>query len=238
VTTKKTLKKNLKHQVSVSYLLACLFVVCFLSGEAMQAGDRRINQEPLCSTYFSKDSFPVYPRIYVNNEWVIMLPDVFIWGGDPALAEQKRTEWNRLRNAVYVTYPFARQAGVVMRDVQQHLKEVSSNSERRKYIKSREKELKEAFGDQISELSIYQGKVLMKLIHRQTGEDCYEIIKEMKGGLTARLYQTILFFVGSDLKQSWEPDTNSNDRLIESFVREMSLIYYPEDITSLGHSGL
>jgi hypothetical protein len=180
----------------------------------------------------------VYPRAYINNEWIIMLPEVYIWGGDPALAEQKQAEWNRLRNAVYVTYPYARQAGVVMRDVQQHLKGITNKSERKKYIKSRERELKDAFGDKISELSVYQGKVLMKLIHRQTGEDCYEIIKEMKGGLTARLYQTILFFVGSDLKQSWEPDKNSNDRLIESFVREMSLIYYPQDLSSVSRSGL
>lgn len=170
-----------------------------------------------------------YPRAFINNEWVIVLPDIFIWGGDPALADKKRAEWTRLRNAVYVTYPYARQAGVVMKDVLKHLEYINGKAERRKYIKSREKELRDAFGDKISELSVYQGKVLMKLIHRQTGNDCYEIIKEMKGGLTARLYQTILFFVGSDLKQSWKPSSDANDRLIESIVREINQMYYPND---------
>jgi hypothetical protein len=172
-----------------------------------------------------------YPRVFINDEWVIVLPDIFIWGGDPDLAEKKRAEWTRLRNAVYVTYPYARQAGVVMKDVLQHLEGINGKAERRKYIRSREKELRDAFGDKISELSVYQGKVLMKLIHRQTGNDCYEIIKEMKGGLTARLYQTILFFVGSDLKQSWKPSSDANDRLIESFVREMNQRYYPNDLS-------
>ncbi len=226
------------HQIRTTYLMTFLLTMCFLWGEAKEMRSKEIKRESYCASVFSKDSLPVYPRMYINDEWIIMLPEVYIWGGDPALAEQKQAEWNRLRNAVYVTYPYARQAGVVMRDVQQHLKGITNKSERKKYIKSRERELKDAFGDKISELSVYQGKVLMKLIHRQTGEDCYEIIKEMKGGLTARLYQTILFFVGSDLKQSWEPDKNSNDRLIESFVREMSLIYYPQDLSSVSRSGL
>ena len=89
-------------------------------------------------------------------------------------------KWDRLRRAVYVTYPYARSAGVVMSDILKHLEGVDSKSERRQYIRSREQELRKAFGNQITELSIYQGKVLMKLIHRQTGDNCYEIIKEMK----------------------------------------------------------
>ncbi len=171
------------------------------------------------------------PKVYVQDEWIVLLPEVFIWGGNPAEAAKKQAEWSRLRNAVYVTYPYARTAGVVMKDVLVHLENVKSKSDRKKYIKSREKELRDAFGDKIGDLSVYQGKVLMKLIHRQTGSDCYEIIKEMKGGLTARLYQTILFFVGSSLKQNWNPTSNSTDRLIESFVREMNQRYYPYDLS-------
>jgi hypothetical protein len=208
-------------------VLICL--VCM--NTALLGGSSSLN------SYFHSDTIKTntdtlsYPRVFINNEWIIVLPDIFIWGGDPALAEKKRAEWTRLRNAVYVTYPYARQAGVVMKDVLLHLENINGKAERRKYIKSREKELRDAFGDKISELSVYQGKVLMKLIHRQTGNDCYEIIKEMKGGLTARLYQTILFFVGSDLKQSWKPSLDANDQLIESFVREINQRYYPYDLS-------
>ena len=44
----------------------------------------------------------------------------------------------------------------------------------------------------------------MKLINRQTGNNCYEILKEYKGGLNARFYQTVAFFVGGNLKQDWD----------------------------------
>jgi hypothetical protein len=160
------------------------------------------------------------------------LQELFIWGGNPKDAARYWAEWTRLRNAVYVTYPYARQAGVVMADVQQHLKTIKGKSERKKYIKSREKELRAAFGDKIMDLSVYQGKVLMKLVNRQTGEDCYEIVKEMKGGFTARFYQTLMFFVGSDLKQEWDPSENKIDKQIDGIVQELDRMYGYTSVTS------
>src|SRR6202035_2266430 len=121
-------------------------------------------------------------------------------------AMQKRLEaMTRLRNAVYVTYPYARKAGIILNDMNVHLARLNSESERKDYIKSMEKELKKEFTDPMEKLSVYQGKVLMKLINRQTGNNCYDIIKEYKGGFTARFYQTIAFFFSSNLKQPYDP---------------------------------
>ena len=134
-------------------------------------------------------------------------------------------EWNRLRNAVYVTYPYARLAGITINDINAHLAGVDSKRERKEYVKTREKELKAKFSDPLSNLSVYQGKILMKLINRQTGNDCYEIIKDYRNGLTARLYQTVAFFFGSSLKQSWDL-TDKTDRQIENFVKEIDGVWY------------
>jgi hypothetical protein len=134
--------------------------------------------------------------------------------------------YNRLRNAVYVTYPYARQAGAVINDVNVHLLTVSDNGERKKYIKSREKDLKKRFTEPLSNLSVYQGRVLMKLINRQTGNNCYEIIKEYRGGLQARFYQTLAFFVGSSLKQPYDWRNDETDRQIETIVQEIDGMWY------------
>ena len=134
--------------------------------------------------------------------------------------------YNRLRNAVYVTYPYARQAGVVINDVNAHLLTVNEKGERKKYIKSREKDLKKQFTEPLTNLSVYQGKVLMKLINRQTGNNCYELIKEYKGGLQARFYQTVAFFVGSSLKQPYDWQGDVTDRQIEAIVREIDGVWY------------
>lgn len=133
--------------------------------------------------------------------------------------------YNRLRNAVYVTYPYARTAGITLNDVKAHLERVSKR-EQKKYIKSREKELKEQFADPLSNLSVYQGRVLMKLINRQTGNNCYSIIKEYRGGVNARFYQTIAFFFGSSLKQDYDLVKDATDRQIESIVREIDGSWY------------
>ena len=133
--------------------------------------------------------------------------------------------YNRLRNAVYVTYPYARTAGNTLNDVNAHLNGLSKG-QRKKYIKSREKELKDQFADPLSNLSVYQGKVLMKLINRQTGNNCYEIIKEYRGGLNARVYQTVAFFFGSSLKQDYDIAHDATDRQIESIVKEIDGVWY------------
>lgn len=134
-----------------------------------------------------------------------------------------KAKYNRLRNAVYVTYPYARRAGAVMNDINHHLINITKKSARKDYIHTREKELKKEFTDPLTNLSVYQGKVLMKLINRETGNDCYEIIREYKGNITARLYQTVAFFFNSNLKQAYDPV--KDDRTIEQIVREVQRMY-------------
>lgn len=134
-----------------------------------------------------------------------------------------RAKWTRLRNAIIVTYPYALRSGLILNDMNAKLTTLTGKAEKKEYIKSREKELKKEFTDPLSNLSIYQGKVLMKLINRQTGNDCYDIIKEYKGGLTARFYQTVAFFFNSNLKQEYDP--SRGDYEMEMIVKEVCRTY-------------
>jgi len=133
-------------------------------------------------------------------------------------------EWTRLRNAVYVTYPYARKAGAIMNEMNGKLALMTSEGEKKTYIKSKEKDLKREFADPLTKLSVYQGKVLMKLINRQTGNNCYDIIKEYKGGFTARFWQTVAFVFGSNLKQPY--DAKGEDRQVELFALEVERMYH------------
>ena len=142
--------------------------------------------------------------------------------GPPGMRERIE-KWTRLRNAVYVTYPYAKRAGAVMNDINAKIEKMKEKDDRKAYIKSREKELRKEFTDPLTNLSVYQGKVLMKLINRQTGNNCYEIIKEYKGGVTARLYQTVAFFFSTSLKQPY--DAQGEDKEIESIVLEVERMY-------------
>lgn len=149
---------------------------------------------------------------------------VFVSARMPAAMRKRLEEWTRLRNAVYVTYPFAKKAGAIMNEMNVKLAKMTDESDKKAYIKSREKELKKEFADPITNLSVYQGQVLMKLINRQTGNNCYDIIKEYKGGFTARFWQTVAFFFGSSLKQPY--DAKGDDKQIEIFVQEVERMYH------------
>ena len=165
------------------------------------------------------DTIPVPAQIY-GNEYVPAQTLEWTWVQVPYPKHllKKRQEWTRLRNAIYVTYPYARRAGAIMNDINARIANLPE-SEKKKYILSREKDLKKQFAEPLSQLSIYQGKVLMKLINRQTGNNCYNIIKEYKGGFTARVWQTVAFVFGSNLKQPY--NANGDEREMEIIVQEV-----------------
>ncbi len=199
----------LKYQLVVLLLCATLFV------QAQTGG-----------SWGAKDSIVVS---IINYEGETLpyreLEMVYVSKLPPDQLAKEMAKYNRLRNAVYVTYPYARTAGATLNDVAVHLTSISSKSDRKKYIKSREKELKQQFSDPLTNLSVYQGKVLMKLINRQTGNNCYEIIKEYRGGVNARMYQTVAFFFGSSLKQDYNT-ADAYDRQIETIVKEIDGSWY------------
>lgn len=137
--------------------------------------------------------------------------------------KKKYAEWTRLRNAVYVTYPYAIEASKVMNQINAELVGVKDKNKRKAIIKSREKELKSKFADKLTQLSVYQGKVLMKLIYRQTGNNCYEIIEEYKGSFGAAFWQTIALVFGSNLRQNYDPA--GKDEVMEIIVKDVEKMY-------------
>lgn len=174
--------------------------------------------------YGPYDTILVPAHIY-NGEILSSQSLEMTWVTAPMTPAMRRRveEWTRLRNAVYVTYPYARRAGIIMNDINSKLAILGTEGERKSYIASREKELKKEFTAPLEQMSIYQGKILMKLINRQTGNNCYNIIKDYKGGFTARFYQTVAFFFSSNLKQPYDP--KGDDKTMEAIVQEVERMY-------------
>ncbi len=202
------------------YRFFCLLILVFLSFS--YSSKAQIKPGP-----FGPNDSIVVPAVDYDGEKLSYkdLPMVYVSNlSEKALAKYLE-EWNRLRNAVYVTYPYARIAGRTINDITAHLAGVNSKRERKEYIKTREKELRAQFTTPMENLSVYQGKILMKLINRQTGNNCYDIIKEYKNGLTARVYQTVAFFFGSSLKQDYDLN-DKDDRQIELIVKEIDGVWY------------
>ena len=207
---------NYKLPITVIYLIFFLMgmVNCIIS-QAQGTNNAR---------YGNRDTLVVPYIVYQGDTIPARDLEMFYVRAPMSDAMKKRlAEWTRLRNAVYVTYPYARKAGAIMNDMNARMAHMTRREERKNYLKSREKELKKEFTEPLSNLSIYQGRILMKLINRQTGNNCYDIIKEYKGGITARVYQTVAFFFNSSLKQPY--DANGDDLQIEQIVQEVERMY-------------
>lgn len=192
------------------YLFSSLLVVCHLNGMAQKGVYDTLRVEAFITP--EGDTIP--------QSW---LPTVEVSAIQTAQLRKRWQEWTRLRNAVYVTYPYALTAGRVINEVNAQLANVKDEKIRKQIIKSRERDLKRDFADKVTNLSVYQGKVLMKLINRETGNNCYELVKEFKGGFNAGFWQTVAYLFGSSLKQPYDP--KGDDQEIEKFVQEVRKLY-------------
>jgi hypothetical protein len=194
-------------------LLGTIFIVCFHFNAKAQA------QRGIYDT-MKVEAFITPEGDTIPQSW---LPTVEVTALQSARNKNFWANWTRLRNAVYVTYPYAITASRAINDVNAQLSKVHTDQERKQIIKNREKELKRDFADKVTGLSVYQGKILMKLINRETGNNCYSLVKEYKGGFNAGLWQTVAFLFGSSLKQHYDP--RGEDQEIEKFVMEVRKLY-------------
>lgn len=168
-----------------------------------------------------------YGTDYNDFKMMTYVEEENIWLSNLSLYElaKVKAEWARLRNAVYVTYPLAKAAGITINDIKKQLEKVDNRSARKAIIQAKEKDLKRDFSDQVKNLSAYQGEILMKLINRQTGNDCYDILKEYKGWFNVKMYQAAAFLYGNNLKQQYDT-RNKFDHQIEIFVQEIDGVWY------------
>jgi hypothetical protein len=148
---------------------------------------------------------------------------VYVFGKMSEEQKQAYRKWTRLRNAVYVTYPYAKKASYVFNEINFNLALIQDKKKRKAYINSKEAALKKEFATPLTNLSVYQGKVLMKIINRETNNTCFEIIEEYKGSFTARFWQTIAWVFGSSLKQDYRPADEDAD--LELIVKEVARMY-------------
>lgn len=129
-----------------------------------------------------------------------------------------RRYWRTIRN-IRIVYPYAEMANQTIGDLNKELKFISSKKERRKLIRREYKGLMKAYKKPMMKLKISQGKLLMKLIDRETGNSSYSHLKELKGSTTAIFWQAIASMFGTSLKSKYEP--NGKDWMVEEILERM-----------------
>jgi hypothetical protein len=136
------------------------------------------------------------------------------------MSGRQQRQYTALELKVRKVYPMARVAAIKVAEYNRVYLSFKKERERKEYIKKVEKELFTEFEADIRHMTFSEGRILIKLIDRETGKSSYEIIKEFKGGFNAFLWQTVARIFGNDLKSAYDPE--SEDRMIEYIIMQIN----------------
>lgn len=127
--------------------------------------------------------------------------------------------YNKLRRDVLKAYPYAKLASLQLKLINDSVSKIAGEKARRKFIKHTEDKLKAQFEKDLRKLTITQGRILIKLVDRETGSTSYALVKELRGSIQAFFWQGIARIFGSNLKTEYDPQ--QHDRLIEDIVQQI-----------------
>jgi hypothetical protein len=132
-------------------------------------------------------------------------------------AEAER-KYKKLVRDVKKAYPYAKIAGQRIKEYNDLLAD-KKNRERKKLMKEAERNLKYEFKKDLENLTVSQGKILMKLIDRETGNSSYDLVKEYRGRITAFFWQSFAVIYDDDLNMKVRYDKEGDDRMIEEIIQ-------------------
>lgn len=155
---------------------------------------------------------------------IIQLETVQIISNMKFASVKQRENWERLRYNVKKAYPFAIIASARLREYENILQKLPNDNTREIYMKIAEDKLKKEFEGQLKELTIKQGRILIKLIDRETGRTSYQLVKQLRGSFSAFMWQGLASIFGSSLKSEY--DGKGEDLLIETAISQIEAGQY------------
>ena len=134
-------------------------------------------------------------------------------------SDKDKQAWLKLKRDVKKAYPYAILASVKLREYDAIMANMSEK-DRTPYLKKTEKELKEQFEKDLRNLTMNQGRILTRLIDRETGKTTYKVIKQYRGTFQAFMWQSVGLLWGNSLKAKYDP-SKGEDKLIEEIIEEI-----------------
>ena len=157
--------------------------------------------------------------IIKNDSLTIPLEEVVILNKLKFDSSKEKRYYYWYTKKVRKAYPYAKLASEKLRELNMELDSIKSKRKRRKHIKKVQKYLEGEFSDQLKNMTRTEGRVLIKLIHRQTGETLYHLIKNYRSGLKAFLYNSSARLFRLNLKNEYHPDKIALDFLVEDILQ-------------------
>jgi len=185
-------------------LIISLFILA--GGSLCQAQEEQNNKiflVPMC--VYEGDTIPC-----------VQLREVLIFKPLKFKNEKERQEYNRLVRNVKKTLPIAKEIQQIIIETYEFLETLPTKKDKDRHIKKVEKGLKEQYTARMKKLSFSQGKLLIKLVDRESNQSSYELVKAFMGPFKAGFYQTFAGLFGASLRKEYDP--SGDDKLTERVV--------------------
>lgn len=197
----------INYKQSIKFILSLILLSFFCIESIAQEDENDSLQELILTEYVIVDGDTIP---FAEIDEVIIRPQLS-W-----TARWRYRRYTKLVRDLKKVYPYARMAREKLDEMEREFQSLQTESERKKYVKTVEKQLMDEFGDDLKHLTIKQGRLLLLLIDRETGNTSYELLQELRGNFSAFFWQAIARLFGSDLKKEYDPD--GEDMRIERII--------------------
>jgi hypothetical protein len=160
----------------------------------------------------------VLPATVIDGDTIpnVLIPQIVVFPTRKFASKRDYRQYHRLVRNLKIVYPYAQIAKLKISEMDVHYRTLKTDRERKAYTKQVEQELRAEFEDQLVKLTITQGRLLIKLIDREVGRTSYEVIKDLRGGVSAVFWQTLARIFGSNLKTEFQ--TSGEDKLLNELI--------------------
>jgi hypothetical protein len=162
--------------------------------------------------------YKVWAEIYHGDTIAsIWMPEIIILADYSYKTKKQYEAWTRTKYNVKKVYPYAIIAAAKLKEYDLILSKLPTERAKKAYVKIIEKELKADIESDLKNLSMTQGKILLKLIERETGSTSFDIVKHMRGSFQAFMWQSVARIFGSNMKTEYDPE--GEDIMIERAIQ-------------------
>jgi len=149
----------------------------------------------------------------------ILLEEVYITNEKLSDEEiEARKQFLILKRRVYRTYSYAKTASEKLKILNESLSKLKSKREKKKFLKITQQYIENEFEKRLKSLSRKDGQILVKLVHRQTGQTTHSLVKNLKSGWSAYFYGKVAKLYNIDLKSEYNPYLVEEDFWIEKIL--------------------
>ncbi len=200
-----------------------LLTLCGLPFSALAQKEKKINPEDRAVDMDNPTFVPMVrvSKVLEGNDSIqyVEMNNIYVYGPLDFKDERQRKSYNRLVYNVKKVLPIAKEVNRAVLETYEYLQTLPDDKARKEHMKYVEKSLMAEYKPRMKKLTYSQGKLLIKLIYRETNSSSYELVQVFFGPTRAGFYQAFAWVLGASLKKSYDP--NGVDRLTERVVRQV-----------------